>query len=110
MDTYTEPVTPPNHFVGLADSTHLNFFRFHVDFSHPLNSSFSGPTLVSVAPYSEICARTINVSCIPQPPPGERVDGRPGDVPAGLPQLRRPRVLGRQPHGQGWTAGRRALV
>jgi hypothetical protein len=28
-----------------------------------------------VAPYSEICARTINVSCIPQPPPGERVDG-----------------------------------
>ena len=57
MDTYTEPVTPPNHFVGLADSTHLNFFRFHVDFSHPLNSSFSGPTLVSVAPYSEICAR-----------------------------------------------------
>jgi hypothetical protein len=68
------PAGSPNYYVGLADSTHLNFFRFHVDFSHPLNSSFSGPTLVSVAPYNEICARALNVSCIPQPSPGERVD------------------------------------
>jgi hypothetical protein len=68
------PAGSPNYFVGLADSTHLNFFRFHVDFSHPLNSTFGGPTLVSVAPYSEICARALNVSCIPQPSPGERVD------------------------------------
>jgi hypothetical protein len=69
------PAGSPNYYVGLADSTHLNFFRFHVDFSHPLNSSFSGPTLVAVAPYSEICARAITRSCIPQPPPGEKVDG-----------------------------------
>jgi hypothetical protein len=69
------PAGAPNYYVGLADSTHLNFFRFHVDFSDPANSSFSDPTLVSVAPYSEICARAINVSCIPQPSPGERVDG-----------------------------------
>ncbi len=41
------PAGSPNYFVGLADSTHLNFFRFHVDFSNPLNSTFSGPTLVS---------------------------------------------------------------
>src|SRR5713226_8547986 len=68
------PTGSPNYFVGLADSTHLNFFRFHVDFKNPWNSSFSGPTLVSVAPYSEICARAFNVSCIPQPSPGERVD------------------------------------
>ncbi len=69
------PAGSPNYFVGLADSTHLNFFRFHVDFSNPLNSTFSGPTLVSVAPYSEICARATTVSCIPQPQPGEKVDG-----------------------------------
>jgi hypothetical protein len=69
------PAGSPNYFVGLADSTHLNFFRFHVDFSNPANSTFSGPTLVSVAPYSEICARATTVSCIPQPPPGEKVDG-----------------------------------
>ena len=69
------PAGSPNYFVGLADSTHLNFFRFHVDFSNPANSTFSGPTLVSVAPYSEICARATTVSCIPQPQPGEKVDG-----------------------------------
>jgi hypothetical protein len=69
------PVGSPNYFVGLADSTHLNFFRFHVDFSHPANSTFSGPLLISVAPYSEICARAISLACIPEPPPGEKVDG-----------------------------------
>jgi len=75
LDGSAPPSGSPNYYVGLADSTHLNFFRFHVDFSHPLKSSFSGPTLVSVAPYSEICARAITLSCIPQPPPGEKVDG-----------------------------------
>jgi len=69
------PAGSPNYFVGLADSTHLNFFRFHVDFSIPANSTFSGPTLLSVAPYSEICARATTASCIPQPPSGEKVDG-----------------------------------
>ena len=69
------PAGAPNYFVGLADSTHLNFFRFHVDFGNPANSSFSGPTLISVAPYNEICARATTESCIPQPPPGEKVDG-----------------------------------
>jgi hypothetical protein len=69
------PAGAPNDFVGLADSTHLNFFSFHVDFSTPANSSFSGPTLISVAPYNEICARATTESCIPQPPPGEKVDG-----------------------------------
>jgi hypothetical protein len=69
------PAGSPNYYVGLADSTHLNFFRFHVDFTNPAKSSFSGPTLVSVAPYSEICARAITLACIPEPPPGEKVDG-----------------------------------
>src|SRR5216684_4836106 len=71
------PAGSPNYFVGLADSTHLNFFRFHVDFSNPANptGTFSGPTLVSVAPYNEICARATDLACIPEPSPGERVDG-----------------------------------
>src|SRR6202140_2334837 len=69
------PAGSPNYFVGLADSTHLNFFSFHVDFTNPLSSTFSGPTLVSVSPYSEICARATTVACIPEPQPGEKVDG-----------------------------------
>ena len=69
------PAGSPNYFVGLADSTHLNFFQFHADFANPQNSTFTGPALISVASYSEICARASNVSCIPEPSPGENVDG-----------------------------------
>lgn len=69
------PAGSPNFLVGLADSTHLNFFRFHVDFNNPANSTFSGPTLIPVAPFNEICARANTVSCIPEPPSGEKVDG-----------------------------------
>jgi hypothetical protein len=76
LDGSTLPVAgAPNYFVGLADSTHMNFFRFHADFNNPANSSFTGPTLIPVAPYSEICARATTASCIPEPSPGEKVDG-----------------------------------
>jgi hypothetical protein len=69
------PAGAPNYLVSLADSTHLNFFRFHVDFSNVANSTFTGPTLISVAPYNEVCARATTLSCIAQPNPGEKVDG-----------------------------------
>jgi hypothetical protein len=69
------PSRAPNYFVGLADAGHLNLFRFHADFANPAASTFSGPTLVPVADYNEICARAITVACIPEPPPGEKVDG-----------------------------------
>jgi hypothetical protein len=69
------PAGSPNYFVGLADSSHLNLFKFHADFAHPANSSFAGPTLVSVAPFSEICARATTLACIPEPNPGQKVDG-----------------------------------
>jgi hypothetical protein len=69
------PAGEPNFFVSLADSTHLNLFKFHADFKNPANSTFTGPTLISVASYGEICARAISLACIPEPPPGEKVDG-----------------------------------
>jgi hypothetical protein len=69
------PAGAPNYFVGLADASHLNLFQFHADFANPSNSTFSGPTLVSVADYNEICARATTLSCIAEPEPGEKVDG-----------------------------------
>src|SRR5882724_8129377 len=75
VDSATPPPSgEPNFLLDLADSTHLNLFRFHVDFSDPANSTFSGPTEISVAPYSELCARATDRACIPQPFPGEKVD------------------------------------
>jgi len=69
------PASTPNYFVGLADVSHLYLFKFHADFSNPANSSFTGPALISVAPFSEICARATTVACVPEPNPGEKVDG-----------------------------------
>ncbi|HKA89250.1 MAG TPA: hypothetical protein VKE22_16400 [Haliangiales bacterium] len=68
------PAGSPNFFVGLADATHLNLFRFHADFANPASSTFSGPTLVPVAEFNEICAGANTRACIPEPPPGEKVD------------------------------------
>jgi hypothetical protein len=69
------PVGQPNFFVDIADSSDLNIFQFHVDFANPANSTFTGPVLIPVAPFTEICARAITLACIPEPPPGEKVDG-----------------------------------
>ncbi len=69
------PAGQPNFFVDIADSSDLNIFQFHVDFTTPANSTFTGPVLIPVAPFTEICARAIALACIPEPPPGERVDG-----------------------------------
>jgi hypothetical protein len=68
------PAGSPNFVVGVADASDLQLFQFHVDFANPLNSSLTGPTPISVAPFSEICNRSINLACIPEPSPGEKVD------------------------------------
>ena len=45
-------------------STVLNLFRFHVDFTTPSNSTFSGPTGITAAPFSATCG---GGNCVPQP-------------------------------------------
>jgi len=75
LDGATLPAAgAPEPFVGIADTGHLNVFRMHVDFANPANSSFIG-TQVGVAPFNEICARAVSVACVPEPSPGENVDG-----------------------------------
>lgn len=69
------PSGAPNYYVGLADAAHLNLFRFHADFANPDASTFGGPVLINVAPFDEICARANTRACIPEPEPGEKVDG-----------------------------------
>jgi hypothetical protein len=69
------PAGAPNYNLALIDSTHLGLWKFHADFGNPAKSTFTGPQLIEVANFSELCARAQNASCIPQPTPGERVDG-----------------------------------
>ncbi len=55
----------PAFFVSLYNSTTIHLYDFHVDFSNPANSTFTGPTAVTVASYSEPCPYP--EQCIPEP-------------------------------------------
>jgi len=66
------PTGAPNYQLELASSTKLNLFKFHVDFAVPSNSTFTGPTQLNVAAFTDACAAT--GTCILQPSPGEQLD------------------------------------
>ena len=59
LDGTTPPPTgAPNYFVLLplpdsGTSTSLEMYKFHVDFAVPANSTFTGPTNITVASYTE---------------------------------------------------------
>ncbi len=74
LDGATAPPTgAPNYEMDLATSTTLlNLYKFHVDFVNTSNSTFTGPTTLTVAAYSDACAAT--GVCIKQPSPGEVLD------------------------------------
>src|SRR5581483_11100375 len=77
--TTPPPSGAPNFEVDLNanSSNQMNLYKFHVDFVNVGNSTFTGPTLLSIANYSDVCINT-GRACIPQPSPGEKVDGRGG--------------------------------
>jgi hypothetical protein len=64
------PAGSPNYNIELGSSTNLRMFKFHVDFTVPANSTFAGPTLITVNSYSDFCFG----SCVPQPGTGQRLD------------------------------------
>lgn len=66
------PPGSPNYFVNLdpANSA-LDFWQFHVDWTTPSNSTFTGPTILPVAHYWEGC---MGGQCIPQLSTTELVD------------------------------------
>ena len=61
--TTQPPAGSPNYLVALNTSTSLGLWKFHVDFSNPSNSTFTGPTSIPVASYAEACG---GGTCIPQ--------------------------------------------
>jgi len=76
LDGSTAPPSgAPNFEMDEASSTTLNLYKFHVDFANPNNSTFTGPTKLTVAAYTDACS---GGACIPQPSPGERLDSLSG--------------------------------
>jgi hypothetical protein len=65
------PAGTPNYQLELATSTKLDLYKFHVDFVIPTNSTYTGPTALTVAAYTDACA---GGPCIPQPSGGELLD------------------------------------
>jgi archaellum component FlaF (FlaF/FlaG flagellin family) len=65
----------PAFFIGLGQNA-LELWTFHVDFTTPANSTFTGPTVLPVAAFSKRCFR----SCVKQPGTNQLLDGL-GDRP-----------------------------
>ena len=53
----------PNFFMNFGTNA-LNLWKFHVDFTTPANSTFTGPTSIAVAAFSAACSG--GGTCIPQ--------------------------------------------
>jgi hypothetical protein len=65
------PNGSPDYLMALATTTSLAFWKFHVDFVTPANSTFTGPASIAVAAYSTVCAE---IGCIPQPGTTQKLD------------------------------------
>jgi hypothetical protein len=82
--TTLPPVGSPNFFVGSrarggptgAPSDSLTFWRFHVDFAVPANSTFTLTDFIPVATFDSIfpCVPAGSRNCIPQPGTPQRID------------------------------------
>jgi len=72
-----EGLTPPaagtpNFFTELdpSGSANLDQYQFHVDFTTPANSTYTGPTLIPVAAFTPLCNTESRGACVPQPTAG----------------------------------------
>ena len=69
--TTAPPAGSPNFFMNFGVNS-LNFWRFHVDFTTPANSTFTGPTSIAVAAFNAACSG--GGTCIPQPGTNNKLD------------------------------------
>ena len=64
LDGTTPPPTgSPNYLLTFGTNT-LSMYKFHVDWTTPSNSTFTGPTVINVAAFSPLCG---GGQCVPEP-------------------------------------------
>src|SRR3982075_1812571 len=68
--TTAPPAGSPNYMMYFG-TNNLNLYKFHVDFTSPSNSTFTGPTVINVAAFSPLCA---GGTCVPQPSVTQQLD------------------------------------
>ncbi len=69
--TTAPPPGSPNYVLNFGANA-LNLYKFHVDFSNPANSTFTGPTIIPVAAFTPLCGGGRN--CVPQPGTTTKLD------------------------------------
>jgi hypothetical protein len=69
--TIAPPAGEPAFFIELLDTSDLGLFQFHVDFTTPSNSTFSGPVSIPVDTFSLACN---GGTCIPQQGTTQQLD------------------------------------
>jgi len=71
LDGATPPPTGSPNYLLFFGTNNLNLYKFHVDFTTPANSSFTGPTVLSVAAFNPLCG---GGTCVPQPGTTQKLD------------------------------------
>ncbi|MBI4787608.1 MAG: hypothetical protein HY782_11240 [Chloroflexi bacterium] len=71
------PSGSPNFFASIDSPNILHLWKFHVDWTSPGNSTFTGPTNLTVANFAMPCNAAAIFACVPQPgvSPFDWVDG-----------------------------------
>lgn len=69
-DGPTPPAAGTPNYVVALDQDMLQFWKLHVDFATPANSTFTGPTAIPVDPFTLLCGGD---SCVPQPAGGAQL-------------------------------------
>ncbi len=71
LDGLTAPPTgSPNYQVYFGTNS-LQLYKFHVDFTTPANSTYTGPTNIPVSAFSPLCG---GGTCVVQPSPANQLD------------------------------------
>jgi ASPM-SPD-2-Hydin domain-containing protein/HYDIN/CFA65/VesB family protein len=61
----------PGFFMTYSTNSAMQLWKFHVDFATPANSTFTGPTNIPVASFTELCN---GGTCVPQSGTTNRLD------------------------------------
>lgn len=69
--TEAPPASAPDYFIDFANTSSLDLFQFHVDWQNSANSTFTGPTVIPVANFSEACG---GGTCVPQSGTNQQLD------------------------------------
>jgi Abnormal spindle-like microcephaly-assoc'd, ASPM-SPD-2-Hydin len=71
MDGTIQPISgEPDFFINFGTNA-LNMWKFHVDFTTPANSTFTGPTTLAVSSFTPLCS---GGACVSQPGTTQKLD------------------------------------